>query len=198
MVDDSHATGFVGANGRGSHEYHDVMDQIDIITTTFGKALGGASGGVTAARGPIVEWLRQRSRPYLFSNSLAPPIVAATLKALDKVEDSAEARHQLWENVERFRRGMQEAGFTLAGAGHAIIPVMIGDARLAGDFANRLLEAGIYVIGFSYPVVPEGQARIRTQISAAHTPEQIETAIAAFTRIGREMGVIDSTAGGDA
>ena len=188
MVDDSHATGFVGANGRGSHEYHDVMDQ----------ALGGASGGVTAARGPIVEWLRQRSRPYLFSNSLAPPIVAATLKALDKVEDSAEARHQLWENVERFRRGMQEAGFTLAGAGHAIIPVMIGDARLAGDFANRLLEAGIYVIGFSYPVVPEGQARIRTQISAAHTPEQIETAIAAFTRIGREMGVIDSTTGGDA
>ena len=198
MVDDSHATGFVGTNGRGSHEYHDVMDQIDIITTTFGKALGGASGGVTAARGPIVEWLRQRSRPYLFSNSLAPPIVAATLKALDRIEDSAEPRRKLWENVERFRTGMQAAGFTLAGAGHAIIPVMIGDARLAGDFANRLLEDGIYVIGFSYPVVPRGQARIRTQLSAAHTPVQIDTAVSAFTRIGREMGVIGPATGGDA
>ncbi len=195
MVDDSHATGFVGANGRGSHEYHDVMDKVDIITTTFGKALGGASGGVTAARGPIVEWLRQRSRPYLFSNSLAPPIVAATLKALDKIEDNGESRQMLWDNVERFRSGMQAAGFTLAGAGHAIIPVMLGDARLAGEFANRLLDVGIYVIGFSYPVVPKGQARIRTQISAAHTPEQIDTAIAAFTRIGRELGVISTSPG---
>ncbi|WP_158774062.1 glycine C-acetyltransferase [Cobetia sp. L2A1] len=195
MVDDSHATGFVGANGRGSHEYHAVMDKVDIITTTFGKALGGASGGVTAARGPIVEWLRQRSRPYLFSNSLAPPIVAATLKALDKIEDSGESRQMLWDNVERFRSGMQAAGFTLAGAGHAIIPVMLGDARLAGEFANRLLDVGIYVIGFSYPVVPKGQARIRTQISAAHTPEQIDTAIAAFTRIGRELGVINTSPG---
>ncbi|SHF34502.1 2-amino-3-ketobutyrate coenzyme A ligase [Modicisalibacter ilicicola DSM 19980] len=190
MVDDSHATGFLGNGGRGTHEYHRVMERVDIITTTFGKALGGASGGVTAARGAIVEWLRQRSRPYLFSNSLAPPIVAATLTALDKVEQGAAMRQRLWDNVTRFRRGMQEAGFTLAGADHPIIPVMIGDARLAGEFADRLLEEGIYVIGFSYPVVPKGQARIRTQMSAAHSPEQINRAIDAFTRIGRELEVI--------
>ena len=190
MVDDSHATGFLGANGRGTHEYHQVIERIDIITTTFGKALGGASGGVTAARGPIVEWLRQRSRPYLFSNSLAPPIVAATLTALDKIETGDDLRARLWNNVARFREGMNAAGFSLAGADHPIIPVMLGDARLAGEFANRLLAEGIYVIGFSFPVVPKGQARIRTQISAAHTPEQIDSAIEAFTRIGRELEVI--------
>ncbi|HET8790584.1 MAG TPA: glycine C-acetyltransferase [Modicisalibacter sp.] len=190
MVDDSHATGFLGANGRGTHEYHQVIERVDIITTTFGKALGGASGGVTAARGPIVEWLRQRSRPYLFSNSLAPPIVAATLTALDKIEAGDALRVQLWDNVARFREGMSAAGFTLAGADHPIIPVMLGDARLAGEFANRLLAEGIYVIGFSFPVVPKGQARIRTQLSAAHTFEQIDNAIEAFTRIGRELEVI--------
>lgn len=191
MIDDSHATGFMGATGRGTHEYHDVIDRVDIITTTFGKALGGASGGVTAARGPIVEWLRQRSRPYLFSNALAPPIVAATLTALDKVEQGQALRTQLWDNVTRFRQRMCNAGFDLAGADHPIIPVMLGDARLAGDFAARLLAEGIYVIGFSYPVVPRGQARIRTQISAAHTRAQIDETVEAFIRIGRELQVID-------
>lgn len=190
MVDDSHATGFLGATGRGTHEYHGVIERVDIITTTFGKALGGASGGVTAARGAIVEWLRQRSRPYLFSNSLAPPIVSATLAALDKLEAGDALRARLWDNVARFRQGMSDAGFTLAGADHPIIPVMLGDARLAGEFAHRLLAEGIYVIGFSFPVVPRGQARIRTQLSAAHSPEQIDAAITAFTRIGRELEVI--------
>ncbi len=190
MVDDSHATGFLGAGGRGTPEYHGVMARVDIVTTTFGKALGGASGGVTAARGAIAEWLRQRSRPYLFSNSLAPPIVAATLAALDKVEAGDALRAQLWDNVARFREGLTTAGFRLAGADHPIIPVMLGDARLAGEFADRLLVEGIYVIGFSYPVVPKGQARIRTQMSAAHTAEQIDTAIAAFARIGRDLGII--------
>ncbi len=191
MVDDCHATGFMGANGRGTHEYYDVMGRVDIITTTFGKALGGASGGVTAAKGHIVEWLRQRSRPYLFSNSLAPPIVAATLVALDKVDHGEADRQRLWENVDRFRAGLEKAGFDLAGGDHPIIPVMLGDAKLAGEFAERLLSAGIYVIGFSYPVVPKGQARIRTQMSAAHSPEHIDTAIEAFTRIGRELEVIE-------
>lgn len=191
MVDDCHATGFMGATGRGTHEYYDVMGRVDIITTTFGKALGGASGGVTAAKGHIVEWLRQRSRPYLFSNSLAPPIVAATLAALDKVEHGEEARQRLWENVDCFRTGLEKVGFNLAGEGHPIIPVMLGDAKLAGEFAERLLSAGIYVISFSYPVVPKGQARIRTQMSAAHRPEHIDAAIDAFTRIGRELEVIE-------
>ncbi len=190
MVDDSHASGFMGANGRGTHEYHNVVERVDIVTTTFGKALGGASGGVTAARGPIVDWLRQRSRPYLFSNSLAPAIVGATLTAIDKVEQGHGLRERLWSNVARFRERMAAAGFELAGADHAIIPVMLGEARLAAEFADRLLEEGIYVIGFSYPVVPLGKARIRTQISAAHTAEQIDAAVAAFGRVGRELGVI--------
>ena len=190
MIDDCHATGFMGANGRGTHEYHNVLERVDIITTTLGKALGGASGGVTAARAPVVEWLRQRSRPYLFSNALAPPIVAATHAALDKIEGGRALREQLWANVGRFRSSMTNAGFTLAGADHPIIPVMLGDARLAGDFAARLLDEGIYVIGFYYPVVPRGQARIRTQMSAAHTSEQIDAAVAAFTRVGRELGVV--------
>lgn len=190
MVDDSHASGFLGEDGRGTHEYHDVMKRVDIVTTTFGKALGGASGGVTAARGPIVEWLRQRSRPYLFSNALAPAIVAATLTALDKVEKGHALRTRLWNNVAHFREQMAAAGFELAGADHAIIPVMLGDARVAADFADRLLKEGIYVIGFSFPVVPMGKARIRTQISAAHTTEQIDTAVAAFKRVGRELEII--------
>ena len=190
MVDDSHASGFMGANGRGTHEYHNVVERVDIVTTTFGKALGGASGGVTAARGPIVDWLRQRSRPYLFSNSLAPAIVGATLTAIDKVEQGHALRERLWNNVAHFRERMAAAGFELAGADHAIIPVMLGEARLAAEFADRLLEEGIYVIGFSYPVVPLGKARIRTQISAAHTTEQIDAAVAAFGRVGRELGVI--------
>ena len=190
MVDDSHASGFMGANGRGTHEYHNVVERVDIVTTTFGKALGGASGGVTAARGPIVDWLRQRSRPYLFSNSLAPAIVGATLTAIDKVERGHALRERLWKNVAQFRERMAAAGFELAGADHAIIPVMLGEARLAADFADRLLEQGIYVIGFSFPVVPLGKARIRTQISAAHTAEQIDAAVAAFGRVGRELGVI--------
>ncbi len=190
MVDDSHASGFMGANGRGTHEYHNVVERVDIVTTTFGKALGGASGGVTAARGPIVDWLRQRSRPYLFSNSLAPAIVGATLTAIDKVEQGHALRERLWKNVAQFRERMAAAGFELAGADHAIIPVMLGEARLAAEFADRLLEEGIYVIGFSYPVVPMGKARIRTQISAAHTTEQIDAAVAAFGRVGRELGVI--------
>jgi glycine C-acetyltransferase len=190
MVDDSHASGFMGANGRGTHEYHNVVERVDIVTTTFGKALGGASGGVTAARGPIVEWLRQRSRPYLFSNAVPPAIAAATLTALDKVEQGHAQRERLWSNVTHFREQMASAGFELAGAHHAIIPVMLGEARLAAEFADRLLDEGIYVIGFSYPVVPMGKARIRTQISAAHTTEQIDAAVAAFTRVGRKLEVI--------
>ncbi|MCH8536315.1 MAG: glycine C-acetyltransferase [Alkalimonas sp.] len=190
MVDDSHAVGFVGANGRGTHEYCDVMERVDIITGTLGKALGGASGGFTAAKKEIVEWLRQRSRPYLFSNSLAPSIVTASLKVLEMLASGDQLRAQLWTNANYFREQMQAAGFTLAGKDHAIIPVMLGDAKVAAEMAQRMLDEGIYVVGFSFPVVPKGQARIRTQISAAHTREQLDQAIAAFIRIGKEMGVI--------
>ncbi|WP_047682736.1 MULTISPECIES: glycine C-acetyltransferase [Xenorhabdus] len=190
MVDDSHAVGFVGKHGRGTHEYCDVMGRVDIITGTLGKALGGASGGYTAARKEVVEWLRQRSRPYLFSNSLAPAIVAASIKVLDMLKDGDDLRERLWKNVNLFREKMTAAGFTLAGADHAIIPVMLGDAKLAQEFASELLKEGIYVIGFFYPVVPKGQARIRTQISAAHTEEQIERVVAAFTRIGKQLNII--------
>ncbi|MCC8464124.1 MULTISPECIES: glycine C-acetyltransferase [Photorhabdus] len=190
MVDDSHAVGFVGAHGRGTHEYCDVMDRIDIITGTLGKALGGASGGYTAARKEVVEWLRQRSRPYLFSNSLAPAIVAASIKVLDMLKEGDALRDRLWKNANLFREKMTAAGFTLAGADHAIIPVMLGDAKLAQEFAVELLKEGIYVTGFFYPVVPKNQARIRTQMSAAHTEEQIERAVAAFTRIGKQLNVI--------
>ena len=190
MVDDSHAVGFVGENGRGSHEYCDVMGRVDIITGTLGKALGGASGGYTAARKEVVEWLRQRSRPYLFSNSLAPAIVAASIKVLEMVESGAELRDRLWSNALLFREKMSAAGFTLAGADHAIFPVMLGDAVVAQQFARELQKEGIYVTGFFFPVVPKGQARIRTQMSAAHTPEQIERAVEAFTRIGKQLGVI--------
>ncbi|HEY1843690.1 MAG TPA: glycine C-acetyltransferase [Buttiauxella sp.] len=190
MVDDSHAVGFVGENGRGTHEYCDVMDRVDIITGTLGKALGGASGGYTAGRKEVIEWLRQRSRPYLFSNSLAPAIVSASIKVLEMLETGAEIRQRLWANASLFREKMTAAGFTLAGADHAIIPVMLGEAVVAQNFARELQKEGIYVTGFFYPVVPKGQARIRTQMSAAHTPEQIERAVDAFTRIGKQLGVI--------
>lgn len=190
MVDDSHAVGFVGSAGRGTHEYCDVMDRVDILTGTLGKALGGASGGYVAAKKEVVEWLRQRSRPYLFSNSLAPAIVAASLRVLELLSEGDGLRQRLWENARFFREKMTAAGFTLAGADHAIIPVMLGDAKVAQQFANLLQQEGIYVTGFFYPVVPQGQARIRTQISAGHTQAQLEHAVAAFTRIGQQLGVI--------
>ncbi len=190
MVDDSHAVGFIGQNGRGTHEYCDVMDRVDIITGTLGKALGGASGGFTSGKKEVIDWLRQRSRPYLFSNSLAPSIVTASIHVLEMLKSGQALREAVWENSRYFREKMTTAGFTLGGADHAIIPVMIGDAKLASDFANRLLEENIYVIGFSFPVVPKGQARIRTQMSAAHTKAQLDRAIDAFTRIAKEMGII--------
>ncbi len=190
MVDDSHAVGFMGDNGRGTHEYHDVMKRIDIITGTLGKAMGGASGGYTAGKKEVIDWLRQRSRPYLFSNSVAPAIVAASIRVIDLLAESAQLREQLWNNAAHFRSRMQSAGFTLAGADHAIIPIMLGDAKVATEFAERALEKGIYVIGFSFPVVPKGQARIRTQMSAAHSSEQLDKAIDVFIEIGQEMGII--------
>lgn len=190
MVDDSHAVGFVGEQGRGTHEYCDVMDRVDIITGTLGKALGGASGGFTSAKKEVIDWLRQRSRPYLFSNSLAPSIVTASITVLEILKEGQQLRQTLKYNSQYFREKMTQAGFTLGGADHAIIPVMIGDAKIAGDFANQLLKEQIYVIGFSFPVVPKGQARIRTQMSAAHTQAQLDHAIEAFTRIAKEMGII--------
>ncbi|AZQ12820.1 MULTISPECIES: glycine C-acetyltransferase [Shewanella] len=190
MVDDSHAVGFVGQNGRGTHEYCDVMDRVDIITGTLGKALGGASGGYTSGKKEVIDWLRQRSRPYLFSNSLAPAIVAASIRVLDMLKEGQALREAVWENSRYFREQMSAAGFKLAGANHAIVPVMLGDAKLAAEFSARLLKEDIYVIGFSFPVVPKGQARIRTQMSAAHTRAQLDKAIEAFTRIGKEMGII--------
>jgi glycine C-acetyltransferase len=190
MVDDSHAVGFVGDGGRGTPEYCDVMGRVDIITGTLGKALGGASGGYTSGRKEIVEWLRQRSRPYLFSNSLAPMITATSISALDLLRGSDTLRNDLRENSARFRAGMETAGFTLAGADHPIIPVMLGDAMLASQMADKLLERGVYVVGFSFPVVPKGQARIRTQMSAGLTRDQLNIAIDAFTDVGRELKVI--------
>ncbi|MEI7368319.1 glycine C-acetyltransferase [Pectobacterium sp. 1950-15] len=190
MVDDSHAVGFVGEQGRGTHEHRGVMERVDIITGTLGKALGGASGGYTAGRHEVIDWLRQRSRPYLFSNSLAPAIVTASLSVLDLLEQSGERRERLWANARLFREKMAAAGFTLVGADHAIIPVMLGEAQLAQDFAQALQREGVYVAGFFYPVVPLGQARIRTQMSAAHTPQQIQFAVEAFIRVGKRLGVI--------
>jgi glycine C-acetyltransferase len=190
MVDDSHGVGVLGAKGRGSHEHHGLLGRIDILTGTLGKALGGASGGYTAGRRELVDWLRQRSRPYLFSNALAPAVVAASLRVLDLLEVGDELRQRLRENSRYFRERMQAAGFTLAGAEHPIIPVLIGDAHLASRMAARLLEEGIFVVAFSFPVVPKGQARIRTQMSAAHNREQLDAAVAAFARVGRELGVI--------
>ena len=190
MVDDSHAVGFVGEHGRGTHELNDVMGRVDIVTGTLGKALGGASGGYTSGRREVIDWLRQRSRPYLFSNSLAPMIAATTITALDLIEREPRLLGQLRRNAERFRAGMAAAGFTLAGSGHPIIPVMLGDAKVAGEMAQRLLAEGLYVTAFSYPVVPQGKARIRTQMSAAHSDDDIDLAVVAFTRVGRDMGVI--------
>ncbi len=190
MVDDSHAVGFIGENGRGSHEHCDAMGRVDIITGTLGKALGGASGGFTAAKKEVVDWLRNRSRPYLFSNTLAPTIAGASIKVLEMLEQGHDLREKLRDNSKFFREEMTKLGFELAGADHAIIPVMLGDAVLAQKFAERMLEEGIYVIGFCFPVVPKGQARIRTQMSAAHDRKHVEKAIAAFTKVGRELGVI--------
>jgi glycine C-acetyltransferase len=190
MVDDSHSTGFMGARGRGTPEHCGVADRVDIITSTLGKALGGGSGGFISARKPIIEWLRQRSRPYLFSNSIPPVVAAVSLRVLDLLDHSPELRETLFDNARYFRAGMERAGFDLKPGEHPIIPVMLGDAALAGRMANRLLELGIYVIGFSFPVVPKGQARIRTQMSAALTRAQLDRAIEAFTTAGRELGVL--------
>jgi glycine C-acetyltransferase len=194
MVDDSHATGFIGKTGRGTHEHRGCMDRVDVITTTFGKALGGASGGATSGRQEIIDVLRNRSRPYLFSNSLAPPIVAATLAVMDLLTASTELRDRLEANTMRFRDGMTKAGFMIKEGIHPIVPIMLGDAKLAADMADRLLAEGIYVIGFSYPVVPKGQARIRVQLSAIHSDAQIDRAITAFTKIGHELGVLGQAA----
>jgi glycine C-acetyltransferase len=190
MVDDSHAVGIVGEHGRGTPELAGVMDRLDIITGTLGKALGGASGGYTSGRREVIEWLRQRSRPYLFSNSLAPVITSATIRVLDLLESGDDLRLRVERNAVRFRAGLDQAGFTLAGAGHPIIPVMLGDARVASEMATRLLDEGIYVIAFSFPVVPQGKARIRTQMSAAHSDTDVDSAIEAFVRVGRAMGLI--------
>ncbi|MBN2722552.1 MAG: glycine C-acetyltransferase [Deltaproteobacteria bacterium] len=190
MVDDSHATGFTGARGRGTHEYNDVMNRVDVITSTLGKAMGGASGGFTASHKEIVDILRQRSRPYLFSNTLAPVIASTTLKVLEILEESTELRDKLEDNQKFFRTEMQNLGFNLAGKDHPIIPVMLGDAKLASMMADDLLEEGIYAIGFSFPVVPKEKARIRTQISAVHSRDQLEQAVAAFEKVGRKHGII--------
>lgn len=190
MVDDSHAVGFMGENGRGTPEFCKVMQRVDIITGTLGKALGGASGGYTSGRKEIIAWLRQRSRPYLFSNSLAPMIAAASIKVLDLLEKSAHLRNKVHENSRYFRKAMEELGFTIVPGEHPIIPVMLGDAKLATEMANKLLQENIYVIGFSFPVVPKGQARIRTQMSAAHERVHLDKAIQAFAKVGRELGVI--------
>jgi glycine C-acetyltransferase len=190
MVDDSHATGFIGEHGRGSHEFRGVIDRIDIMTGTLGKALGGASGGYVAARREIVAWLRQRSRPYLFSNSIAPPVAAATLQVLDLLENSPELRDRVHANARYFRAQMQALGFDLIPGEHPIIPIMLGDAPLAVKLAERMQAGGVYVVAFSFPVVPHGKARIRTQMSAAHTTAQLDRVIQAFGRAGHELGII--------
>jgi glycine C-acetyltransferase len=190
MVDDSHATGFIGARGRGTHELRGVMDQVDILTGTFGKALGGASGGYVAARKEIVGWLRQRSRPYLFSNSIAPPVAAATLKVLELLESSQTLRERVHSNARYFREQMQRLGFNLLPGEHPIIPVMLGEAPLAVQLAERMQNDGVYVVAFSFPVVPHGKARIRTQMSAAHTTAQLNRVVATFAGAGRALGII--------
>ena len=189
MVDDSHAVGFMGARGRGTHEHHGVMDRIDIITGTLGKALGGASGGYTSGRAEIIEYLRQRSRPYLFSNTVAPSIVAASIKSIDLLNESTKLRDRLEANTNYFREQMAGSGFDILEGTHPITPIMLGDAALASRFADAMLEKGVYVIGFSFPVVPQGKARIRTQISAAHTREDLEFAIAKFGEVKAEMKI---------
>lgn len=189
MVDDCHAVGFLGKNGKGSHEFCDVMGRVDIITGTLGKALGGASGGYTSGKKEVIEWLRQRSRPYLFSNALAPSITAASMKVLDLIENGDDLRGRLRENSEYFREKMGALGFTLVPGHHPIIPVMLGDARLAQEFAAKMMDHGVYVIGFCYPVVPEGKARIRTQMSAAHSKEDLDRAVDAFAMVGKELKI---------
>lgn len=194
MVDDSHAVGFIGDKGRGTHEYCGVMDRVDIITGTLGKALGGASGGYTSGPKQVIEWLRQRSRPYLFSNTLAPVITATSLKVLDLLENGNDLRKRLRDNASYFREKMTAAGFDLLPGDHPIIPVMIYDAALASKFADEMLKRGVYVVGFSFPVVPQGKARIRTQMSAAHTREHLDKAIAAFIEVGKELGILKKAA----
>ena len=191
MVDECHATGFVGKTGRGSHEYRNAMGRVDIITGTYGKALGGASGGFTAARSEIVEILRQKSRPYLFSNTLAPAIVGAAIEVLDLLESSTALRDKLEQNTKYFRTAMTSAGFDIIPGDHPIVPIMLYDAKLSQTFAAKLLKEGIYVIGFFFPVVPKEQARIRVQISAGHEQDHLERAVEAFTKVGKELGVID-------
>jgi len=190
MVDDSHATGFVGRTGRGTPEHHGVMDRVDIITSTLGKAMGGASGGFTTGRREIIEMLRQRSRPYLFSNSLAPPIVAASMAAFRHLDETTELRDRLEENTRYFREAMTSRGFDIKKGTHPIVPIMLGDARLAHDVAHDMLAEGIYVIGFSFPVVPKGEARIRVQVSAAHTKEHLDRAVEGFTKVGKKHGIV--------
>jgi glycine C-acetyltransferase len=189
MVDDSHAVGFMGPRGRGTHEHHGVMGRIDILTGTLGKALGGASGGYTSGRREIVQYLRQRSRPYLFSNTVAPAIIGGSLAALDLLGQSTDLRDRLEENTRYFRKVMTAAGFAIVPGAHPIVPIMLGDAALAGRMAERLLEKGVYVIGFSYPVVPQGKARIRVQVSAAHRREDLDFAVAAFSAVKQELGL---------
>jgi glycine C-acetyltransferase len=190
MVDDSHATGFFGPTGRGTPEHHKVMDRIDVLTSTFGKALGGASGGFTTGRKEIVDLLRNRSRPYLFSNTLPPAIVGATIACVDMLSASTTLRDKLAANTARFRKGMTAAGFAIAPGEHPIVPIMLGEATLAVEMARRLLDEGIYVIGFSFPVVPKGKARIRVQVSAAHEPADLDFAVAAFTKVGKALSVL--------
>ncbi len=190
MVDDSHATGFLGRRGRGSPEFCGVTERVDILTGTFGKALGGASGGYVSGRHLLVDWLRQRSRPYLFSNTLAPSVASASLKVLELVEEADERRERLRANSLYFRQAMEALGFRLIPGQHPIIPVMLGEAKIAQEFAARMLQEGVYVIGFSYPVVPKGMARIRTQMCANHTPEELNRAVQAFGKVGRELGVL--------
>ena len=190
MVDDAHATGFMGRQGRGTHEYRDVMGRVDILTGTLGKALGGAAGGYTAASKEVVGWLRQRSRPYLFSNAIAPVVAAVSIKVLDMLETDTSLRDKLHDNTAYFRQQMSELGFDLVPGEHPIIPLMLGDARLAGRMAELMLDEGIYVVGFSFPVVPKGKARIRAQMSAGHETEHLDRAIAAFAKVGRELAVI--------
>jgi glycine C-acetyltransferase len=190
MVDDSHSTGFIGTTGRGTPEYHGVMDRVDIITSTFGKALGGASGGFTSGRQEIIDILRQRSRPYLFSNTLAPGVAAAVFKALETLSTSTELRDRLARNTDYFREGMTKAGFKINPGDHPIVPIMLGDAKVAVEMADEMLKEGVYVIAFSYPVVPKDKARIRVQISAALTIAELDKAIAAFTKIGKKLGII--------
>jgi len=189
MIDDSHAVGFMGAKGRGTHEHHNVIERVDIITGTLGKALGGASGGFTSGRKEIIEWLRQRSRPYLFSNTVAPAIVAASIKALELLSQSTELRDRLESNTRFFREGMSQLGFDILPGSHPIVPVMLGDAAIATQFADAMLERGVYVIGFSYPVVPKGKARIRTQISAAHTKDDLTFTIEQFAEVKKQLGI---------